>query len=549
MNLGIDLQGGLHLVMGVDTEKAILDRVDRTGDELVEAMKEKGKPAKSAKRVGDDAEVELILGSADDFSTFKEIADNYRGAYEVKSHVGDRVIFAMTDDYKTRISEDSVDQAQKTLRNRIDKYGVTEPEVRKRGSSSILIQIAGLTAEAERDVKETIIGRTAQLEFKIVDDDADDYMKKVAAIVPKDGPVKWEPDQWGEKSSGKQHDLIYLRAKDRADLDKFIAGLAGDAAVPPDREFGLEEITTPQEGEATPEKHWRAYLLKKRAGVTGEYLANADEDWDEFGKPQVAFQMDRTGAELMGRLTGENVGRRMAIVLDEKVTSAPVIESKISDRGRITMGSSLDPIALRQEVKDLIAVLRSGALPAPLRKSFETQVGPTLGEDSISRALFSMYAGAAAVILFMLIYYRLAGFIAVIGMMLNLLFLVAILAAFEASLTLPGIAGLVLTIGMAVDASIIIFERIREELRLGKSARTAVDAGFDRAFWSIFDGHITTLVAGVVLYSYGSGPIRGFAVSLLVGVIANLFTSVWMSRWMFDLIVGRRGHAPATLSI
>jgi preprotein translocase subunit SecD len=239
----------------------------------------------------------------------------------------------------------------------------------------------------------------------------------------------------------------------------------------------------------------------------------------------------------------------MAVLLDDKINSAPVIEGRIGARGRITLGGFGDPFALQQEAKDLVGVLRSGALPAPLHKTFETQVGPTMGSDSVKKAKFSMILGAAAVVLFMLIYYRFAGLIANVAMVLNLLFMIAILAAFEASLTLPGIAGLVLTVGMAVDANIIIYERIREELRLGKSPRTAVDSGFKRAFWTVFDAHVTNFVAGVVLYSYGSGPIRGFAVTLLVGIITNLFTSYWLSHWMFDALVARRGAARATLSI
>ncbi|HEY0709273.1 MAG TPA: protein translocase subunit SecD, partial [Polyangia bacterium] len=219
------------------------------------------------------------------------------------------------------------------------------------------------------------------------------------------------------------------------------------------------------------------------------------------------------------------------------------------ERGRITLGAFGDPVKVQQEAKDLVAVLRSGALPAPLTKSYETQVGRTLGDDAINRATLSMYIGAAAVVLFMLLYYRLCGLIANIAMLLNMLYLVAILAAMEAALTLPGIAGLVLTIGMAVDANIVIYERIREELRSGKSPRAAVDLGFGRAFWTVFDAHVTTFVAGVVLFSYGSGPIRGFAVTMLVGIVANMMTSVWVSRWLFDLIVNRRGHSPATLSI
>jgi preprotein translocase subunit SecD len=204
---------------------------------------------------------------------------------------------------------------------------------------------------------------------------------------------------------------------------------------------------------------------------------------------------------------------------------------------------------MQTEAKDLVSVLRSGALPAPLRKTFETQVGPTMGRDAVKQAQHAMTLGAIAVVLFMLIYYRFSGLIANVAMILNMVYMLAILAAFEASLTLPGIAGLVLTVGMAVDANIIIYERIREELRLGKSVRTAVDAGFSRAFWTVFDAHVTNFVAGVVLYSYGSGPIRGFAVTLLVGIVTNLFTSYWLSHWMFDALVGRRGAQRATLSI
>jgi preprotein translocase subunit SecD len=304
------------------------------------------------------------------------------------------------------------------------------------------------------------------------------------------------------------------------------------------------------DGELSPDKYWRTYLLHRRAGLTGEYLQNADQTWDQqTGRPEVSYELDRQGAPLNERLTSENIGRKMAIILDEKINSAPVIESRIGARGRITLGGFGDPFKLQQEAKDLVAVLRSGALPAPLRKTFETQVGPTMGRDSVERAKLSMYIGAATVVLFMLIYYRLAGLIANIAMLLNLLYMLAILAGFEASLTLPGIAGLVLTVGMAVDANIIIYERIREELRLGKSPRTAVDAGFSRAFWTVFDAHVTNFVAGVVLYSYGSGPIRGFAVTLLVGIVTNLFTSYWVSHWMFDALVGRKGAARASLSI
>ncbi len=545
---GLDLQGGLHLVYEVHIDKAVSGKVDHLANEIEDALK-KNAPDAVVTREGRDDVVVTFKVPADHTKLDQEILRKHRDELDEveRDTVAGKVRLRLDPDQVAGIEDLALRQGIETIRGRVDKFGVAEPTIIKKGTD-IIVELPGLKQEDSDRVK-ALIGRTAQLEFKIVDDDSDDYMKKVAATLPKDGPIKWEMNPWREKESSRQHELIYLRAKERADLEKFVAGLAGDTALPQDREWGLEEVTRPQEGEAAPDRHWRAYLLKKRAQVTGEYLANAEESWDEFGKPEVAFTMDRKGAELMGRLTGENVGRQMAIVLDEKITSAPVIQSQISDRGRIEMGSTLDPVALREEVKDLVAVLRSGALPAPLTKSFETQIGPTLGADAISKALTSMYIGGAAVVLFMLIYYRLAGFIANIAMLLNMLFMVAILAAIEASLTLPGIAGLVLTIGMAVDANIIIYERIREELRLGKSPRTAVDAGFSRAFWTVFDAHVTNFVAGVVLYSYGSGPIRGFAVTLLIGIVTNLVTSVWISRWMFDVVVGRRGRVLATLSI
>jgi len=384
-------------------------------------------------------------------------------------------------------------------------------------------------------------------------------MKKVAGTFPKrDEKVPLQPNDidvrteaWQEDDTNKQHEDVYLVSKSRDALQRFFAGLKGDLAVPSDHEIGYEEMQgRGDSGEQTPDKYWRTYYLHKRAALTGEYLTNADQTWDQnTGRPEVSYQFDHQGAAISERLTGDNIGRKMAIILDDRIKTAPVIKSRIGERGRITLGNYGDPFQVQEEAKEIVAVLRSGALPAPLTKSFETQVGPTMGRDSVEKAKQAMGIGAAAVVIFMLVYYRVSGLIAIIAMLLNMLYMLAILAGFEASLTLPGIAGLVLTVGMAVDANIIIYERIREELRLGKSVRTAVDAGFARAFWTVFDAHVTNFVAGVVLYSYGSGPIRGFAVTLLVGIITNLFTSYWVSHWMFDAVVGRRGAAKATLSI
>ena len=474
IQLGLDLKGGLHLVYEVNIEKAVSSKVDRLANEVDDALRKKGAEVTVARSGRDDIAVTFKvpgeMAKLDD-----ELLKPYRRDLDIVSRdpATGTVKLKYDSDRVAEVEELALRQAIETIRGRVDKFGVSEPTIIKKGTD-IIVELPGAKAEEFEHIK-SIIGRTAQLEFKIVDDGSD-YMKKVAASVPKDSPITVAPESWTEKHSGAQHEDVYLRVKekDRDVLNKFIADLAGDLAVPNDREISLELMSPREVSEGTPDRYYRTYLLKKRAGVTGEYLAMADESWDEMGTPEVAFTMNRQGAGMMEKLTGENVGRKMAVILDEKITSAPVIESKIGERGRITMGRGGDPFKLQQEVKDLVGVLRSGALPAPLKKSFETQVGATMGQDAIDKAKFSMYIGAAAVILFMLIYYRISGFIANLAMTLNMLFMMAILAAFEASLTLPGIAGLVLTIGMAVDSNIIIYERIREELRLGKSPRTAV---------------------------------------------------------------------------
>jgi preprotein translocase subunit SecD len=565
IQLGLDLQGGLHLVYAVNINKAVSDKVDRLSSEIEDRLRrDKGVNDVNVNRTDDEK-----AGRFDIVLTFKNPADQakvddqllreYRKSLDLISRdpAAGVVRLRLDPDQIDEVRDYALRQGIETIRNRVDKLGVAEPTIIKKGTD-IIVELPGLKPADFERIK-NIIGRTAQLEFKIVDDGPTEYMKKIAAAVPKRDAkaplsptdIDVQPEAWTEEDTGKQHEDVYLRSKSRDALQKFFASQTGDLAVPGDHEIGYEEMPARGEnGEQTPDKLWRTYYLHKRAALTGEYLTNADQTWDQnTGRPEVSYEFDRQGAAISERLTGDNIGRKMAIILDDRIKTAPVIKSRIGSRGRITLGSFGDPFALQEEAKEIVAVLRSGALPAPLTKSFETQVGPTMGRDAIKQAKLSMGVGAAAVILFMLIYYRLSGLIAVLAMMLNMVFMLAILAGFEASLTLPGIAGLVLTIGMAVDANIIIYERIREELRLGKSVRTAVDAGFARAFWTVFDAHVTNFVAGVVLYSYGSGPIRGFAVTLLVGIITNLFTSYWVSHWMFDALVGRRGAAKATLSI
>lgn len=550
LQLGLDLQGGLHLVYEVNVDKAVSSKVDRLAGDLEERLLEKTKDFKVTREGRED----IILTFNQPAEVAKlddDILKNYRDSLDVidRDAASGIARLRIDADQVAEVADYALRQGIETIRGRVDKFGVAEPTIIKRGTD-IVVELPGLKPEDFERIK-TIIGKTAQLEFKIVQAGGD-YMTKVAAALPKDGSIQVIPDVWRDKKTNETKQDLYLQAADRKTLETFVKGLSGELAVPADREFGFEEVevggTEGKPGSARRE--WRTYLLEKRAAVTGEYLSSAELSFDpQTNRPEVLFTMDRQGATLMERLTTANIGRKMAIVLDDRINSAPVINDTIAGRGVITLGSFGDPLKVQQEARDLVAVLRSGALPAPLTKSFETQVGPTMGRDVVDRAVTSMLVGSVAVVLFMLVYYKVAGIVAIVAMFLNLLFMLAILAGFEAALTLPGIAGLVLTVGMAVDANIIIYERIREELRAGKTARTAVEAGFDRAFWTVFDAHVTNFAAGVVLYSYGSGPIRGFAVTLLVGIASNLVTSVWMSRWMFELLLGRRGTVKATLSI
>jgi preprotein translocase subunit SecD len=548
--LGLDLQGGLHLVYEVQVDKAVSDKADRLANDLEEKLR-KDKKVKEvrADRVGKDEIVMQFKTPADAKKLDREFLKEYRKyLYEDgRDDAKGEVRLKIDSDYVDELRDYAVRQGVETIRNRVDKLAVAEPTIIRKGTD-IVVELPGLKPEDFERVK-NLIGRTAQLEFKM-DDDGSEYMKKVttlAASKKTEFPgVEVGHDGWTEKDSGVGHSDVYLRSKDKAELEKFFASLPKEDQIPSDHEIGYEQVQSKdEEGTATQDKLWRTYYLHRRAELTGEYISDAEVSWDQqTGRPEVSLTFDHEGANLFEKASGSNIGRKMAIILDEKINSAPVIETRIGGgRARITMGGFSDPFQLQQEAKDLVAVLRTGALPAPLKKTFETQVGPTLGRDAVDKAKFSMLIGSLAVILFMIFYYRISGFIADIAMALNIVYQLAILAALGATLTLPGIAGVVLTVGMAVDANIIIYERIREELRAGKSARGAVEAGFGRAFWTVVDAHVTALVAGVVLYSYGTGPIRGFAVTLIIGVIANLFTSVWLSRAFFDFIVGRRQAA------
>jgi preprotein translocase subunit SecD len=538
MNLGIDLQGGLHLVMGVDTEKALQDRADRAGDEIFEEMKAKGKPLKSVKRPGDDPEIEIVMNDSNDWDTLKELLDTRKGQWEVRGRSGTSVRFGMIEAYQVSLREDAVAQAQKTLRNRIDQYGVTEPEVRKRGSNSILIQIAGLTADEERGVKDSIIGKTAQLEFKMVDDESTYFSDLAKKGLPEGITLS------SETIRGPGDALLqptFLTGKEKAMLDDFIK----KNPPPNDRVVRYQE----ERSKDATKKTWRTWLLDRKTPLTGDSLVNAQVAFDnDKNNYFVSMRFDQRGAVIFEKLTRENVKRRMAIVLDEIVDSAPVIEGPIPNgNASITLGGYKSQREILEDAKALSIVLKAGALPAPVYPQEERTVGSTLGEDAIQKGKLSVIATVLMIIILLGFYYRGSGVVAIAALGFNMTLLLAALAAISATLTLPGLAGLALTVGMAVDANIIQFERIREELRLGKTPRAAVDAGFEKSWSAIMDANVSTFLACIVLYQYGSGPIRGFATTLGLGVIMNTFTAAVVPRLLLEWVT--RGMRTQQLSI
>jgi preprotein translocase subunit SecD len=417
---------------------------------------------------------------------------------------------------------------------------------------NIVVELPGASDEQFAQIR-SVISRTARLEFKVVDDEAT-FLRDLTDL-PEGIARGQETVSAGEENPNVQSYYLTASGEDaRARLQAYIAQLRGNGTVPEGRELlvgeadlGLEAEDL-EEGE-TPEEVWRTYTVHTRADVTGDAIDDAAVANDpQDNNPYVALTFNSAGARAFERLTGANVRRRMAIVLDDRVDTAPVIQSRIGGgHAQITLGRNESYNDMLNEASELVVVLRAGALPAPIRPANEQLIGPSLGADAVEQGLVGAGIGVLLVLVFMAVYYRTGGLIADVAVVLNLLFLVSILAAFEATLTLPGIAGIALTIGMAVDANVLINERIREEMRLGKAPSTAVALGYDRAFTSIFDSQLTTFIAGVVLFQYGTGPIRGFAVTLMIGIITSLFTSVFCTKVIFDWLV--RGLRVSKLSV
>jgi preprotein translocase subunit SecD len=489
IRLGLDLKGGMHLLLEMDTTKLVTNILDRKFNGLKDAMIRDGVRFTGLDKKGDTMVVSVKADQKEKLYNVlgKEFPDLKIAGSKTE---GDTLQIDLTflDKEMTSLKENAVRQALETIRNRIDQFGVSEPVIVQQGDNQILVQLPGIK-EPERALE--LIGRTAQLEFKLVDE-----------------------ENMGKASVGN---------------------------VPEGSELLMMKVRNRETGVATT----TPILLKKQALLTGELLTDARVrlGTENLGtEPYVALEFDSEGARIFDKVSAASVGKRIAIVLDNTVYSAPVV------RERITGGkASISGGFTTQEAQDLAIVLRAGALPAPVKVIQNITIGPTLGEDSIRRGVQAAFLGAFLVILFMLVYYRASGIVADIALFLNMLFLLGAFTGLKATMTLPGIAGIILTMGMGVDSNVLIFERIREELRLGKTVRAAVDGGYQKAWVTIFDSHITTLITTFILFMFGTGPIKGFAVTLSIGVIINLFTAVFGSKAVFDWYIQK--YKPRSLSI
>jgi preprotein translocase subunit SecD len=482
INLGLDLQGGIHLMLGVDVDKYVASQTERAGEDLKSGLERKGVGVKRVAREGLSSVV-VDLANASNWNDALTVAAEF-GAFEVtqRDEKAGRFVMAMRQRQVAQLRDDAVRQGVETIRNRVDQFGVAEPTITRQGDDRILIQLPGVQ-DPER--AKALIGKTALLEFKLLDEQT-------------------TPEQALAGRLPETSELLYQRRIDKE----------------------------------TKAERKQPYVVQKRTLLTGAELTRAEvqADPNSPGNWQVAIEFTATGARIFGDITEQNVGRHLAIILDGNLYSAPRINERIPGGRAVITGQFTI-----EEARDLAIVLRAGALPAPVTILEERTVGPSLGADSIRQGMIAIVGSAAVVFVFMLLYYRLSGAIADLALILNLIILLACMAAFGATLTLPGIAGIALTIGMAVDTNILIFERIREELRLGKTPRAAIDAGFHRALRTIIDTHLTVMVTAAILYNFGTGPVKGFAVSLFVGLAASLFTAYFFTRLLFDIVyMGRR---------
>jgi len=486
IKLGLDLQGGTHLVLQVQVPEAIAQETDQTVDRLTAAMRTANIHYDEVRRVDD---THIIVRNVDPVAQFRDlIHQTYEGEWELGSAPGEANAYLLTmrPSSVARIQETTMEQSLETIERRINALGLTEPTIQRRGragqDNEILVQLPG---ESDPERAKSVIQAGGQLELKLVSDPTT-YPSEAGALAAHGG------------------------------------------VLPPGTQI-LPGTNEARNAQGAPVGGTVYYVVDRTAAVTGRDLRNATEsrNTEMPGQWQINFTLSSEAGRRFGQFTEANIQRQMAIVLENKVFSAPTIQSKIEDSGRITGNFS------QESAHDLALVLRAGALPASIKYLEQRTVGASLGADSIRHGVQASILSLLVVMIFMVFYYRLSGVNAVLALILNLIILMAALAMFGAVLTLPGIAGVILTIGMGVDSNVLVFERIREELRNGKSTSAAVEAGFDKAFLTIIDTHVTTVVSAFFLFIFGTGPIRGFAVTLTIGLIANVFTAIYVSKTIF----------------
>jgi preprotein translocase subunit SecD len=484
LKLGLDLRGGVNLVLRVQTEDALRLETDLESERLRDELRTKNIPFTSVTPLNSTQfRVDGVPPAQD--AAFRTAANEVQTNFERGSGTNGSYTFNMRPNIQINLRSEAVVQARQTIERRVNELGVTEPSITQQGDDQILVQLPGVT-DVER--AKQIMGSPGLLELKIVERTASTKEELL---------TNGQPPEGMEVLPG--------------------AGGAGDAGT-------------------------MYYLVKRAASVTGRDLRNARPSLDENNRPAVSFTLNTEGGRKFGKVSGENVGRQLAIILDGRVQSAPTLESRITTDGRIS-GSFT-----QEEVQNLSLILRSGALPASLTYLKEQTIGPSLGADSIRSGIWASAVGLLLIVVFMLVYYRLSGVNAVVALLFNLVILLGLMAYIGAVMTLPGIAGFVLTMGIGVDSSVLIFERIKEELEAQRGVRAAINAGFSRVFWTLFDTHIAALISCAFLFQFGTGPIRGFALTLVIGLVSNLFTSIFVSKTIFEVELANRRQM-ATLSI
>ncbi|MBI2026210.1 MAG: protein translocase subunit SecD [Deltaproteobacteria bacterium] len=542
LNLGLDLAGGVHIVMGLRRDETLVAAAAREVDFLKSILENS---VSEVSHIPGTTKLKVVAASEDKLGDIRDkVHSRWQGGLATDSAQGLEIIFTYKKDYEAQLLRQSLDQTLERIRNRIDEFGVAEPSIQTQGNDRIIVQIPGYKNPKEA---KDIVGRTAQLEFRLA--------YGIEEGQGQDGTPQYDPSRFKDPVTNEIR--VLAQVVDQVQKEKNISFKEGDEKtgekfsdfvqklniemsnkIPNGYVVRFERREDPQTGtiERVP------YLVTNTVAVSGEYLKDAYPSRDgNTNQPIVAFEFSAKGAKALGDVTKpENKGMRMAIMLDGMVMSAPAIQAHLTDgKGTITLGAGTVE-EKQKEAQQLSIVLRAGALPAPLDFLFERTIGPSLGEDSIKQGQKATIIGILAVFIFMLFYYKLSGAVADVALFLNLILILAVLAMFQATLTLPGIAGIALTIGMAVDSNVIVYERIREELDLGKMPNAAVEAGFSRAWWTVLDSNVTTLIAAFVLLKYGTGSIKGFAVTLIIGLISSMFTAFYISKFIFSFFMKRR---------